>query len=148
MNTLKIIITFTLLVLITSTANAAGSVAAKTCVRADLTGRWTVIMNETGGAVNPFTTQRCTMIINSVGMLTLGTCIDIESSNMWASQTNPPRKATIDAQCNVSFSFGSYNTLSVAGSKAIGAINRGRDVIVGTFKQNAGNFGTFSAVKY
>jgi hypothetical protein len=145
MNTLKIIITFTLLVLITSTANAAGSVAEKTCVRADLTGRWTVIMNETGGVVGPFATQRCTMIINSVGILTLGTCIDIESSGMWASQTNPPPKATIDAQCNVSFSFVSSHLVR---SKAIGAINRGRDVIVGTFKEKAGNFGTFSAVKY
>ena len=138
MNTLKTIIAFTLLALITSTSNAAGSGAAKSCVKADLTGTWTAVINGMGSN----STQKCKMVVNSAGKLISGSCLDIQTDNTYQPTSG---SATINSQCNVNLST-SYTNGAV--SQASGGMSRGRDTIIGIYKNNLGDFGSFSAVKY
>ena len=110
----------------------------KPCVKADLTGRWTAVINDTGSN----SIEQCKIIVNSAGKLTSGSCKDIQRNTSYTFRSG---STTINSQCSISLTI-NFNNGTV--SKAIGAINRARDLIVGTFKEKAGNFGTFSAVKY
>ena len=98
MKSLKIIISITLLALINSTANAAGSGAAAPCVRADLTGTWTAVINGMGS----YSTQKCTIVVNNAGVLTAGSCKDIKTNTVYKPRSG---SATVNAQCNVNFSI-------------------------------------------
>jgi hypothetical protein len=111
---------------------------AKPCVKADLTGRWTAVVNDTGSN----STEQCKIIVNSAGKLTSGSCKEIQKN---ASYTFRSGLATINSQCNISLTINFNNGVV---SKSTGAISRYRDTIIGTHKNNLGNFGTFSAVKY
>lgn len=138
MNTLKTIITFTLLTLITTTAQAAGTGLAKPCVKADLGGTWTGVVNDTGS--NGI--EQCKIVINSAGTITSGSCLDIQSNTKYQPSSG---SATINSQCNVNLTIKYPNG---AVSQSSGGMSRGRDTIIGVYKNNLGNFGTFSAVKY
>jgi hypothetical protein len=138
MNTLKTIITFTLLTLITTTVQAAGTGLAKPCVQADLAGTWTAVINDLSASA----TQQCKMVVNSAGKLTSGSCLDIQSNTIYQPNSGSIK---INSQCNVSLSI-SYTNGGV--SKASGGVSRGRDTIIGVYTNNYGGYGSFSAVKY
>ena len=72
MRPIKTII-FILLILITVTAHAEGPLVATSCVKADITGTWTAVINDTGSN----STERCTLVVNSAGNLTSGSCSDL-----------------------------------------------------------------------
>jgi hypothetical protein len=118
--------------------SSVGSGIAKPCVKADLTGTWTAVVNDTGSN----STEQCKIIVNSAGKLTSGSCKDIQRNAIYTFRSG---SATINSQCNISLTI-KFNNGAV--SKSTGAISRYRDTIIGTHKNNLGNFGTFSAVKY
>jgi hypothetical protein len=118
--------------------SSVGSGIAKPCVKADLTGTWTAVVNDTGSN----STEQCKVIVNSAGKLTSGSCKDIQRNAIYTFRSG---SATINSQCNISLTI-NFNSGTV--SKSTGAISRYRDTIIGTHKNNLGNFGTFSAVKY
>jgi hypothetical protein len=138
MKTLKTIIAITLLTAITSTANAAGSGTAKLCVKADLTGTWTAVINDLSSS----STQKCKMVVNGAGNLTSGSCKDIQTNDTYQPSSG---SATINSQCDVNISIRYTNG---AVSQASGGVSRGRDTIIGVYKNNYGGYGSFSAVKY
>ena len=72
----KTLLTLALLAsaVVSGTAQAAASEVATPCVKSDLTGTWTAVINDT--ASNG--TERCKMVVNSAGKFTSGSCSDIQ----------------------------------------------------------------------
>jgi hypothetical protein len=100
-----------------------------------LVGVWFGVVN----GVSPKSTQECSIKIDASRNLT-GYCHDIQKDYVYVIKNG---SATFDNQCVVSFNI-SYTNGATSTSRAI--INKAGDTLVGTYKNNYGDYGTFSAI--
>ena len=118
---------------------ATGSATVSTpCVTTDFTGTWTATVSGTAS----YSVESCSLIFNSSGVLTSGSCFDIQTNTQYRLSSG---NGTITSQCAIQLNLYFVNG---AVSVANGSISRGRDTVIGSFKNNLGDFGTFSAVRY
>lgn len=108
------------------------------CVQSDLTGTWAA----TASGTNSSLVESCSLTINGNGVVTSGSCFDIKTKTQYPISS---ANATITSQCSIQVNLYYQNG---AVSVASGSISRGRDTIIGSFTNNFGDFGTFSAVRY
>ena len=100
-----------------------------------LVGVWFGVVN----GVSPKNTQECSIKIDASRNLT-GYCHDIQKDYVYAIKNGV---ATFDNQCVVSFII---NYKNGASSTSRAMINKAGDTLVGTYKNNYGDYGTFSAI--
>ena len=119
----KILATIVLLAstAVTGTAQAAASEVATPCVKSDLTGTWTAVINDSASN----STERCKMVVNSAGKFTSGSCSDIQKKVTYKLRSG---STTINNQCNVSFTINFNNGIV---SKSVATISRDRNTIIG-----------------
>ena len=132
------IVIATVLLAVLGLMNFTVQAASVPCNKADLEGSWLAVVNATASK----STLQCTIVINKLGIVTSGSCLDMQSKNKFTATIG---SSTIKTQCGVSLNITFRNGLVTT---ANGAMSRGKDTIIGTFTNTLGNFGTLSAVKY
>jgi hypothetical protein len=128
----------TVLLAVLGLMNFTVQAASVPCNKADLAGSWLAVVNATASK----STQQCTIVINKLGIVTSGSCLDMQTKLKFTATSG---SSTIKTQCSVSLNITFKNGLVTTAS---GAMSRGKDTIIGTFTNTLGNFGTLSAVKY
>ena len=118
--------------------DAGVGAVSQPCDQSDLTGTWA----GTASGLGSYSIESCTLTINGNGVLTSGSCFDIKTRTQYPISSG---NATITSQCSTQLNLYYANS---AVSVASGSISRGRDTIIGSFTNNFGDFGTFSAVRY
>jgi hypothetical protein len=121
----------------TGVAGPAGvGVESRDCVQSDLTGYWTFVVNRSNSAG----VSVCGVTFDGSGNTTFGTCIDIPSNR----SVNGSGHGTIGASCIATLNFNT-NAGELIVTEAM--LSRGKDTFIGYYKNNFGDYGTFSAAK-
>ena len=122
------------MVLILATSSVGAHAA---CAPKDAVGRWDGVVT----ATNYNVIQKCQFNINKTGGVTSGYCLNPDGTQ--DALTGGAISINRDCVLNGSLLYnnGVYANL-------IGNMSRGKDTAIGFFNNNAGLYGTFSAVRY